>query len=115
MANHVPPALAKKLTVYGKTVAIWVQNIFDGNDSIKATYEDNGTWHFLAQPDYYVANLSDKAKTDEYFDEALQEINTAIETALKPKDGGDEPENGSERIEWLLGQLIVTNNVVTKG
>lgn len=110
MAKHTPPAGAAKLTVYGKTVALFVSSIFEGNDSINVVYEDNGSWHFLAQPDYYTGNIKTKADTDEYFNTALETINTAIKDKLQPKDKGDEPDNGSARIEWLLGQLVVVNN-----
>lgn len=112
MKNHTPPANAKKLTIYGKTVALWVEEIFEGNLGIKCVYEDNATWHYLAMPDYYDDSLDTKDKTDDFFYQAITQINQAIDENLKPKDGGDEPKNGSERIEWLINRLTSESNTI---
>lgn len=111
--DHTPSANAKKLTVYGKVVALTTEKIFTDH-SIKAVYFDNGVWYYLAQPSFYPSEIDTKEKCDEVLNQALSSINAAINDVIKPKEQGDEPENGIERIEWLMGNLTVVNDVIVK-
>lgn len=82
---------------YGKKCKLTANEIFQGQYSLRAEYEKDGSWVYISEPS--LIDLSTKEKTDADYQKALDEINLKMEEMF----GGatSEPESGFERIQWL--------------
>jgi len=109
MAN-TPTAQATRFTINNIECGIWINPIFANEVGIKVTYKSGNDWTWLVEPSIFLSEITTKEKTDATFKAALEEINTAIEKNLFKKVGGDEPQNGKDRLQFLISNLVVTDN-----
>lgn len=98
--------------VYGYDVCIWPTHATGFNDEygLRALYKSGDNWVFLAESTHFISNFTSEQATDSYFAKFVADINQAIEQTLKPISS--EPESGIDRIKWLAGRLVFTNNSV---
>jgi hypothetical protein len=108
---NTPTAKAVCGQVYGFEVCVWPTYAvgFDDEYGLRAVYKSDGKWVFLAESTNFINKMVDKASTDFYFNSFVADINTQIETQLKPVSGV-EPNSGIARIEWLVARLSFSNN-----
>lgn len=100
-------------TAYGKECRLNLNMIFTDNYELRAEYKEGSEWKYIAAPSFYGSTLNTKEKTDEYYQKALDEVNSAME---KMPGGVSEPENGTDRIQWLIdNKTIVENNKLKIG
>ena len=98
--------------VYGYDVCIWPTYAagFADEYGLRALYKSGNDWVFLTESTHFISNFTSEQATDSYFAKFVADINQAIEQKLKPISS--EPESGIDRIKWLAGRLVFTNNSV---
>ncbi len=108
MTVNIPTATAEYYEAYGHRCALFIAEIFDGLQSVRAVYEKEGTWHYIDAPDYYEATLTSKELTDAKFEEILEKINISMEKVFGKAT--KEPMQGTARIQWLLNNTVSVEN-----
>jgi hypothetical protein len=98
----------KTLTIYGQTIKIELGN---GSEIILDTrYKVGDSWEYILAPSIFLDQITTKAKTDELFENAIAEINAALEKAFGKVI--TEPEPGLERVRWLVQGLTVQGDKI---
>lgn len=93
-------------TAYGKQCRLNTNEIFQGQFSIRAEYDKDGTWTYIDEPS--LGDLSTKEKCYAEYQKSLDSINAAMASLFGEVT---EPENGVDRIQWLIdNKTYVENN-----
>lgn len=94
-------------TAYGMQCKLTPSEIFQGQYSLRAEYKKGDEWVYIDEPS--LTDLSTKEKTDEAYQNALDQIN--VKMAEMFGEVPNEPESGFKRIQWLTdNKTIVENN-----
>ena len=102
----------KQLTIYDQTIRIQLVDPFGTGSEIllDTRYKVGDSWAYLAAPSLFLDQITTKAKTDELFENAIAEINAALEEAFGKVS--TEPESGIERVRWLVQGLTVQDDKI---